>query len=795
MVRNVGASDAESIKTEAWIGNAHSEKIISYLPPCRDTLIKLNVPVPSEGNYLMKVVTKFNYDVDDCLANDTLSDSLVVIDSFWEAVSQYPLGKRIKSSSSMAVKENSDSIYFWGGRNIRLFYQYFPRSNQWDTLAWLPKKFNKGFLVWTGDSFIYFIPKRNEPVCRYNIRQNIWDTLGGRVPKKIRNPSACWDRGNYIYCLRGFNQNDFYRYKISDKSWEKLNDLPYDYKIKRRGGITSKDANNIYIMGIKDNMGKLLHFQPTNNWETLRSLPYSQNKDKVRELFYADGRIYTLRDSGITNLGEMWYYDTNSNNWFLTSPRMPQFPYIGTNKVRPGACFTIWKDGKNHYGFVINGRDSRLLKLYPKPIPYLDEPLVLRKPETMIGSLSLNMFECNHYLPKFSPSGDTIICFYEDTTDDFSRLCKMDTIVLEDHLTLGEHNYEYPSFINTPDGNAIIVLKDNIVTKMNSDGSEEQELTTGLCDDPVASKEFVVYTKWENGVHRLYKVAIVGGEEEPLTGTDYNCSSPQFSPDGEKIVYEKFVNGYFHIYIYTLDTQEEEELLGGEYHHFNPRFSPDGNWIVCERVAENGNHQICKVATDGSGFEILTNPDGDYEYPSFTPDGENIVCVKWCGEGSTICQIAVANGVETPLTDSSSIKQYPEVSPDGKKVAYEVVNEDCDGNEISRIGLLRLPSIGIEDNARHRPIIFFLRQNRPNPFRNTTKINYALPKPTKVKLLIYNITGQVVRKLVENEQKEGYYEIVWDGKDNRGRKLASGIYFYRFETEEAKLIKKMIMTK
>jgi hypothetical protein len=797
IVKNVGGNEVSNVKAQAWIGNACTQQITLQLAPVAETLIKQKITIPDEGTYPIKIVT--SYEDDCCLDDDTLTDSLVVIDSFWETVGEYPFGKT-KAWASLSVKENTDSIFFWGGRNIRLFYQYFPRSNQWDTLAWLPKKLNKGFLVWAGDSFIYFISKRKQFLYRFNINRDTWDTLGGTVTKKIINPSACWDKGKYIYCLRGSGQDDVYRYKISDKTWENADDLPYGYKIKRRGGITSKDSNNIYIMGIKDNMGKLLLYHPyntSNKWDTLQSMPYCQStKDKVRELFYLDGRVYVLRDSGYTGKGEMWYYDTQANNWHLASIGMPQFPH-SKNKVVTGACLTMWQDGENHYGFVFSGREKRMFKFFPQPVPYFDEPLSQGKEYTAGNGLLLTNSEYDHYLPKFTSKSDTIICYREDTTDDLYHLSKISISGNEATITSNENNYEQPSY--TPGDTYIISLKDNALIRMKRDGSGEKTLTTGLCDEPTVSpkSDIVVFSKWENGCHRLYKVPKDSGAQTALTSAGYNCSSPQFSPDGMKVVYEKVVNGFSNIYTFTLRTGQDHEVAGGDGNYFNPRFSKDGKWIASEKIYSDGKSQICRMSPDSGVLQVLTDEEGDYEYPSFTPDNEWVICVKWFSEGTAICKVPIDGGDEVILTDTSTIKLYPEISPNGNYIAYEALSEDGGGNEVNVIGILYMPTSGLSDDDDFgiKPKVFVLYQNRPNPFRNGTRIKYGLPKQSKVKLMVYNITGRAVKKLVEEEQKEGYYDIVWNGRDNRGRKLPSGVYFYRLEAEQTKLIKKVIMTK
>ncbi len=92
------------------------------------------------------------------------------------------------------------------------------------------------------------------------------------------------------------------------------------------------------------------------------------------------------------------------------------------------------------------------------------------------------------------------------------------------------------------------------------------------------------------------------------------------------------------------------------------------------------------------------------------------------------------------------------------------------------------------------PKQFELRQNYPNPFNPSTIIAYQLPLNSEVRLEVYNIAGQLVRTLVDREQQSaGTYAIAWDGRDESGNLLASGVYVYRIETENWVNSKKMLL--
>ena len=79
------------------------------------------------------------------------------------------------------------------------------------------------------------------------------------------------------------------------------------------------------------------------------------------------------------------------------------------------------------------------------------------------------------------------------------------------------------------------------------------------------------------------------------------------------------------------------------------------------------------------------------------------------------------------------------------------------------------------------PRDFWLAQNHPNPFNPGTRIQYHLPENASVRLCIFNLTGQLVRTLVDESQPGGVHQIYWDGRSDNGYRLASGIYLYQIE--------------
>lgn len=99
------------------------------------------------------------------------------------------------------------------------------------------------------------------------------------------------------------------------------------------------------------------------------------------------------------------------------------------------------------------------------------------------------------------------------------------------------------------------------------------------------------------------------------------------------------------------------------------------------------------------------------------------------------------------------------------------------------------------DPPKVKPSKTVLKNNYPNPFNASTKIEYDLSFEGRVTLVIYNALGQKVRLLTDAWQKPGSYSVYWDGRDGEGRTVAGGLYFYRLKIGSSSLSKKCLIIK
>ena len=115
------------------------------------------------------------------------------------------------------------------------------------------------------------------------------------------------------------------------------------------------------------------------------------------------------------------------------------------------------------------------------------------------------------------------------------------------------------------------------------------------------------------------------------------------------------------------------------------------------------------------------------------------------------------------------------------EISYQLFSKDgAAGNGIIELGT---------------PDEFKLYQNYPNPFSNQTTLQYDVAEATSVKIYIYNTLGQLVKTIDQGENGVGTYTVEWDGKNDNGDTLSSGVYFYQLRTKDFNKTMKMLLVK
>jgi len=212
------------------------------------------------------------------------------------------------------------------------------------------------------------------------------------------------------------------------------------------------------------------------------------------------------------------------------------------------------------------------------------------------------------------------------------------------------------------------------------------------------------------------------------------------------------------------------------------------------------------------------NADGDTDYAAWADTPEIWISVS-SDNGERWSEPIRLNNIETP--EFAGIKPmwvYP-----ADKVIY--VGES-NGEKVGKLGLLFYddftwgafvisPGVGpmndggrvmftelqivfpsnASDDPTVSPVTNMLNQNYPNPFNPETTISFDMPKTANANLSVYNVKGQLVKTLHNGIANFGRNTVVWNGTDNNGNKVTSGLYFYRLTTDGKVETRKMMLMK
>ncbi len=215
-------------------------------------------------------------------------------------------------------------------------------------------------------------------------------------------------------------------------------------------------------------------------------------------------------------------------------------------------------------------------------------------------------------------------------------------------------------------------------------------------------------------------------------------------------------------------------------------------------------HAFIFEATGDNTYEIIktfTLPGGDY-YGGYSDAGDV--------DGDSIPEIVLEARqnvfiIKAAGNDSFYIWDTLPGNGSGSSIAVYDIDENglaeiiISGNDETRI--YEYDPGGIEEARSRKPEARYGLQVSPNPFKDKLNIRYQIPKGVNsrqksvVSMNIYDVTGRLVKTLVNEPQEPGYYKVLWDGKDNLDNAVPSGIYFYRIEAGNFTAMKKIVKTR
>jgi|GEM_PF-6590428 len=236
---------------------------------------------------------------------------------------------------------------------------------------------------------------------------------------------------------------------------------------------------------------------------------------------------------------------------------------------------------------------------------------------------------------------------------------------------------------------------------------------------------------------------------------------------------------------------------------------------VFDSTITNGMHySVFKVSAHSSDPSIYAMSLSDSGYSKdnlspFAPDSlnasisQNSVVVQWSRpvdkdfQYFEVFKDTVSNFIINDVKPIATVTSNQFIDSKiiaGKVYYYRIASVDFSGNLSDLSASASVAVTGVEkDNII--PGNYALIQNYPNPFNPSTSIEFDLPKAETVKLRVFDILGREVATLVNSYEEAGSHKVEWEGKDNSGNGLSSGIYFYTIEAGSFKAVKKMIYLK
>ena len=376
------------------------------------------------------------------------------------------------------------------------------------------------------------------------------------------------------------------------------------------------------------------------------------------------------------------------------------------------------------------------------------------------------------------------------------------------------------------DGTIYVGSNTPLLYAVNPDGTEKWTFDMGLASiypSPTIGQDGTIYVgTLGNGT--LYALNPDGTEQWSYSVGigKYLYDSPSISPDGT--VYVQADDGYLYAFSSTgsLLWQYYVKVSGGGYR-------ASTSFSVADSTVYTGGADDTLYALSPDGSLKWTFPAGGriYAAPSIGTDGtiyfgcEDDTFYALYSSGDLKWSYTTAGGiVSSAAIDSDGTIYFGTVGPDSTKARVYALNPDgtflwsyglparirsspaidadgtlyigCDDGNLYAFGT----PTGVARKDRFQVFRYQLLQNRPNPFIASAKgtaIRYGISNAGQVSLKVYDVTGRLVQTLVKGKKKAGLYSVPWDGKDPGGKKLASGIYFYRVESGSFRATKKLIL--
>ena len=215
----------------------------------------------------------------------------------------------------------------------------------------------------------------------------------------------------------------------------------------------------------------------------------------------------------------------------------------------------------------------------------------------------------------------------------------------------------------------------------------------------------------------------------------------------------------------------------------------DSTSVTVHYGTKDSTYPLNPLAVEFAGMNVINDQDENIEITWRTESENN--CYQWRIERSAedqtgFCEIGTAPGRGTANSPGQYKFTDRAILIDGTYY-YRLAQIDHSG-QTTIYGPVSI------NYQKGKPSLFWLAQSSPNPYSHgKLTINYALNNPAQTSLKIFNILGQDVKSLINEFKEAGFYSASWDGRDNNGREVSNGIYYYRLSSGQNSSCKKLII--
>jgi uncharacterized delta-60 repeat protein len=381
---------------------------------------------------------------------------------------------------------------------------------------------------------------------------------------------------------------------------------------------------------------------------------------------------------------------------------------------------------------------------------------------------------------------------------------------------------DYASIKYDPNGDTIWVRRYNGPANSHDYGNAigvdgwGNAIVTGTSYDTVGQLDYVTIkyapngdTLWlrrykgpDGGYDEAYALALDTAGNIYVTGYSYgNGTNPDYAtikyyPNGDTAWVRRYdgpASGFDYAKAIAVDDSGYVYVTGfsdstNSYQDFATiKYDSSGNevWVRRYNGPNNGTDEAMALALDKSSNVYVTGYSGGGSL------GMDYATIKYYSNGDT-AWVRRYNGPE----NDDDYGQAIAVDDSGNVYVAGYTHGSTTKEDYCTIKYVKAPS-GIVDEAgsQQKPAEFTLSQNFPNPFNPSTKIEFTLAKSGFVTLQIYDVLGRKVKTLLSENLPSGYKSVIWDGKNDDGKEVASGVYFYQLRAGDYSEPRKMLLLK